>query len=40
MTTFFILVLALVGVGFGAYFGFEAWAAQDELEMGTLFVEN
>lgn len=27
MTTFFILVLALTAVGFGAFFGYEAWNA-------------
>lgn len=40
MTTFFILVLALVAVGFGSYFGYEAWLAQDRVEMGTLFIER
>nr|DAP46915.1 MAG TPA: hypothetical protein [Caudoviricetes sp.] len=40
MTTFFILVLALVAVGFGVFFGYEAYKAQDELELGTLFVER
>ena len=40
MTTFFILVLALIAVGFGAFFGYEAWSAQDRVEMGTLFIER
>ena len=40
MTTFFILVLALTAVGFGAFFGYEAWNAQDRVEMGTLFNER
>ena len=35
-----ILALALVAIGFGAYFGYEAWKAQDELELGSLFIEN
>ena len=35
-----ILTLALVAIGFGAYFGYEAWKAQDELELGSLFIEN
>lgn len=35
-----IFTLALVAIGFGAFFGYEAWKAQDEVEMGTLFIEN
>lgn len=35
-----IFTLALVAIGFGAFFGYEAYKAQDEVEMGTLFVEH
>lgn len=35
-----IFTIALVAIGFGAFFGYEAWKAQDEVEMGTLFIEN
>lgn len=35
-----IFTLALVAIGFGAYFGYEAYKAQDEVELGTLFIEN
>ena len=35
-----IFTLALVAIGFGAFFGYEAYKAQDEVEMGTLFIEH
>ena len=35
-----IFTFALIAIGFGAFFGYEAYKAQDEVELGTLFIEN
>ena len=35
-----IFTIALIAVGFGAFFGYEAYKAQDEVELGTLFIES